>query len=157
MVHFLKLSKLFTCLLSSCDEISHGQIILKLYTMYSKVMLARAYSVTLVILSSSVSVHYLGKSQIWHMDTSKEYAGQVWISSWSDYLWQSYAPWRNFQFPFIIFATVVYIQLKFAIWIPKRNAQVMFKFGHGSMIFDSNAPLTSKIKKKFSSFCLLSP
>ena len=58
----------------------------------------------------SVSVYYLPNSikhstQIWHIDTSKECAGQFQIWSWFDDFWQSYAPFTlkiiwNFQFPF---------------------------------------------------------
>jgi hypothetical protein len=100
----------------------------------------------------SVSVHYLPNgtthsTQTWHMDTSKECAGQVQIWSWFSDFWQSYAPFTlkiiwNFQFLFIISPTVQHIQLKFDIWICFWNAQVKFKFGHGSMIFGRVMPLS---------------
>jgi hypothetical protein len=85
-------------------------------------------------------------NQIWHFDTSKEWACQVRIWSLFDDFWQSYVPFTlkiiwNFQFPFIIAQTVLQIQLKFEIWICLRNVQVKIKFGHGSMIFGRVMPL----------------
>jgi hypothetical protein len=79
----------------------------------------------------SVSVHYLPNSvtyatQIWHMDKSKECAGQVRIWPWFYDFWHSYVPFTlkiiiNFQFPFIISSRVLQIQLKVEIWICQRN------------------------------------
>jgi hypothetical protein len=96
----------------------------------------------------SVSVHYLPNgtthlTQTWHMDMSSDNTGQVRIWSWFDDFWQSYAPFTlkiiwNFQFPFIM----QHIQLKLDIWIRQRNAQVKFKFSHGSMIFGRVMPLS---------------
>jgi hypothetical protein len=45
----------------------------------------------------SASVHYLQNgithsTQTWHVDTSKEWAGQVRIWPWFNVFWQSYAP-----------------------------------------------------------------
>jgi hypothetical protein len=103
------------------------------------------------IMKFSVFVHYLPNgithsTQIWHMDTSKKYAGQVRIWPWFDYFWQSNPPFTlkimwNFQFPFIISPMILHIQLKFGIWICQRNAQVKIEFGHGSVIFCREMPL----------------
>jgi hypothetical protein len=128
--------------------------------------MAWAYSVTLfshsIILSSSVSVHYLSNSckhstQILNMDISWKNTGQVRIWSWPIDFWQSYSPWWNFQFPFIISPTVLHIQLKFDTRIRQRNAQVKFKFGHGSMIFGRVMPLYLKIIWNFQFPFIISP
>jgi hypothetical protein len=93
----------------------------------------------------SVYVYYLPNSttystQIWHMDMFLECPGQVRIWSWFNVFWQSKAPFTlkiiwNLQFLFIIYPTVLHIQLKFDIWICQRNGQVKLKFGHGWWFF----------------------
>jgi hypothetical protein len=108
--------------------------------------MAGAYSVTMfrhsVIPSSSVSVQYLGNccyhlTHIWHMDISQENVVKFEFDHGSmifNFIFDRVIPlelWirvRNFQFPFISSPTVVHIQLKFDIWICKRNAQVKFEF-----------------------------
>jgi hypothetical protein len=99
----------------------------------------------------SVSVHYLPNgitqsTQTWHMDMSWENTGQIWIWSWFDNFWQSYAPFTMkiiwiFQFPFIISQTVLHIQLKLYIWICYEKIQVKFEFKHGLMIIGRVMPL----------------
>jgi hypothetical protein len=61
----------------------------------------------------------------------------------------------NFQFPFIISPTAVYIQLKLKIWICHKNALVNFQFGHGLMIADRVIPLELWIKSEILSFSSL--
>jgi hypothetical protein len=69
---------------------------------------------------------------------SKEYTGQVIIRSWFNDLTEN-APFTlkkgkfTEELPFIISPMVVHFQLKFLIHL--NNKQVMFEFGHGSMIW----------------------
>jgi hypothetical protein len=88
----------------------------------------------------SVSVYYLPtgtthSTKTWHMDMFLECPGQVRIWSWFNDFWHFTLKiiW-NLQFLFIIYSTVLHIQLKFDIWICQRNGQVKLEFGHSSMI-----------------------
>jgi hypothetical protein len=104
-----------------------------------------------VILSSSVSVHYLSNgcthsTKLWHMDMSWDNTGQNRIWSWFDDFWQSYALFTlktkwNLQFLFIISPTVWHIQAKLCKWICHEKIQVKFEFGRGSMVFGRGMPL----------------
>jgi hypothetical protein len=88
--------------------------------------MAWAYSVTqfrhTVILSSSVSVHYLSYAPF-NLKKKEEEE----IFSYLHYLPNG--------------LTVVHIQLKFKIWICHKNTLVFFEFGHGLMITDRVNPL----------------
>jgi hypothetical protein len=118
------------------------------YFLCPRTKIAWAYIVTIFVLpSSSVFVHYLSNGcthspRILHMDISWQNTGQLWIWSWSHDFLRSYAPWWNFQFPFIISPVVLHIWLIFDIWIRQRNAQVKFEFGHDWMIFGWVMPLS---------------
>jgi hypothetical protein len=117
----------------------------------------------------SVSVHYLPNSithstQTWHMHTSKNCTGQVWIWSKFNDFWRSYAPftwkilWNSLVSVHYFPNNITHSTQTWYIWIHQRHAQVKFEFGHGSMIFGRVMPLSLwKKKKNFQFLFITSP
>jgi CDP-diglyceride synthetase len=110
----------------------------------------------------SVSVHYLCNGsthwiQIWYIDTSWNYIGQVQIWSWYDeFFLQSYPSWKSFFVSTLklLFGCMYKVEIA-CVNTSLRNAQVKFEFCYGPLILTKLSLLKLQENVKFLTFIRL--